>query len=79
MLRDRREGGAHFVESNGRLWDHKQAISNDDWDQTEFLDNLKNNDLRQQENISKLTDHDFDALSREIRARGLANRFIFIR
>jgi hypothetical protein len=78
-----RESGADFVEANGKLWDHKRAISNAKWNQTRFLDNLANNDLRQGEdiilNVAELAREDFAAIKQEIQARGLTSRFIFIR
>jgi hypothetical protein len=78
-----REAGADFVEANGRLWDHKQVISNRDYNQAEFLETIRVKEFSQNVNIianvSKLSADDFAALQAEIRARGWTSRFIFIR
>jgi hypothetical protein len=78
-----RERGADFVDANGRLWDHKQAISGPDFESAEFVHDLELSDMLSGEsiilNVAKLTDADRAAVMAEVRARGLTGRFIFIR
>jgi hypothetical protein len=78
-----RESGADFVDANGKLWDHKRAISNAKWDRSKFLDGIGTNDLRNGEdiilNVSELSPAELPLLQEEIRARGWTNRFILIR
>ncbi|WP_053225914.1 hypothetical protein [Solirubrobacter soli] len=78
-----RENGADFVEANGKLWDHKQAISSGKWNQTKFLDRLEKYDLANGEdiilNVSQLSAADLAPLQKEIHDRGWTRRFILIR